>query len=487
MGIINLVTNFFNAHLGRHQNIDQLLIAKDIGRIKDQMTSKESEAINALKEYSIWTHDIMKRADKVIFDKNGNYVRTEKRWKLPISYPSFINEISLVFLYGRPVKWAQRSEDTDKAFSAFLDLIETTHFDSRLRQCKRLAGAETQSAMLFRVFKNSKGRPDVQIRVLAKSKADDIRVCWDQYENIASIGWGYYGKVGSKTIYNFDIYTPKIIYRCKQMDLGWEVIEEENLIGKIPFILFEQDKEWSGIEPMIEREEYVASRTADTNDYFADPIAILDADIIKNMPEKKEEAKLLITKNGQGVDNVAKYLTWDSAPESKKMEVEWLQKHILSKSFTPNIDFDNMKGLSNVSGKALKQMMILADIKASKHKETHDELLKRVTTLGLSIIGNVLNISLKAECERTKIGHEYQEPFAEDITEVVNNLVKLKDSELMSQEGAVELNPLVKDPQKELQRLKNEKKDAAKDRSDMFRSNDLQEVFKPEEKESQDR
>lgn len=101
-------------------------------------------------------------------------------------------------------------------------------------------------------------------------------------------------------------------------------------------ILFQQDKEWNGVETLIHREELIGSRTADTNDYFADPIAIMAADLIKNLPEKKEAAKLLVTNDPEGVDKAAKYLTWDSAPESKKQEIEWLQNHILS-SRSPRI------------------------------------------------------------------------------------------------------------------------------------------------------
>ena len=38
-------------------------------------------------------------------------------------------------------------------------------------------------------------------------------------------------------------------------------------------------------------------------------------------------------------------------------EYERLDKHILSKSFTPNIDFDNMKSLGNLSAKAIRKVM----------------------------------------------------------------------------------------------------------------------------------
>ena len=100
-------------------------------------------------------------------------------------------------------------------------------------------------------------------------------------------------------VYHFDIYTPNIIYRCTRKSIGWEVVEEVNFIGKIPLILFQQDKEWNGVETLIHREELIGSRTADTNDYFADPIAIMAADLIKNLPEKKEAAKLLVTNDSE--------------------------------------------------------------------------------------------------------------------------------------------------------------------------------------------
>lgn len=331
--------------------------------------------------------------------------------------------------------------------------------------------------MLFRVFRNNDGKPDVQIRVLARSKGDEIYARWDIYENLVSFSWGYYVKEDSaSTTYHFDIFTPEMIYRCKRVLTGWEVVAEENLIGKIPVILFQQAKEWTGVEPLIEREEYIGSRTADTNDYFSDPMFLIHEDIIKNMPEKGDENKTLRIR-GNNVDDVskyAKYLTWDSAPDSKQKEVEWLQKHILSKTFTPNIDFDNMKGLSNVSGKALKQMMLLADIKASRHKESHDELLDRTANLILAIIGNVLQVSLKAECDSTVIAHEFQEPFGEDIKEVIENIAKAKDADMLSTEGAVEMNPIIKDHKLELKRLEKEQEKSAQRQRDLFGQNQNQ-------------
>ena len=467
--LFDLFRNYLNALVGRNQEFEKLLAAKDISAVKERMGNRMDMAIAALKEYEVTSHEIMKREDKIITDKKGNFIRLEPVWKLPIPYQVYINEIALVFLYGRPVKWTQQSTGTDRAFQKFQDVIERTHFNSKLRQCKRIAGSETERAMLFRVFRDANDAPDVQIRVLAKSKGDEIYTRWDQYENLISIAWGYYVREQENSlVYHFDIYTPNIIYRCTRKSIGWEVVEEVNFIGKIPLILFQQDKEWNGVETLIHREELIGSRTADTNDYFADPIAIMAADLIKNLPEKKEAAKLLVTNDSEGVDKAAKYLTWDSAPESKKQEIEWLQNHILSKSFTPNISLDTLKSLSNLSGKALRTVMLLADIKAAKHKETHDELLSRTSSLITAIIGNVLDVQLKAECDNLKIGHEFQEPFGDDIAEALENIIKSLDGGIMATETGVELNPLVKDKKLEMERLKAEEEERAQKQQQIF-------------------
>ena len=242
---------------------------------------------------------------------------------------------------------------------------------------------------------------------------------------------------------------------------------EPNPIGKIPLIIFQQRKEWDGATNLIKREEYLGSHTADTNDYFADPYFVVNADIVKNMPKKGEEGKLLITKGDvQSISNVAGYVTWDNAPESKKEEIAWLQKHIMTKTFTP--DLESLKSISNVSYKTLRVMLMLAYIKADKTKEKHDELLDRTASLVLSIIGNVLDVSLKGECAKAMIQHQFQEPFAEDLTETLERIIKARDADIMSEETSVEQNPLVEDHNREKDRLAKEKEERSMVQRDIF-------------------
>ena len=127
MFLVDLFRNYVNALVGRNQEFEQLLAAKDISAVKEKMVSRVEFVMDALKEYITKEHQIMKREDKIITDKKGKFLRKEPVWKLPIPYPVFINEIALVFLFGRPVKWTQLSEGTDDAFKAYQDLGNQLH------------------------------------------------------------------------------------------------------------------------------------------------------------------------------------------------------------------------------------------------------------------------------------------------------------------------------------------------------------------------
>lgn len=467
MGFLDVLVNSFKAAMGKDQEFLQLLASKDITRAQDQMTDNTLAVLSNIREYDTDTHEIMFRPKKEIFDKNGNHVRWQDQWKLPIPYPPYINEIALVMLFGRPVKWKQKSQNTDNAYKAFLNLIKSTRFDSRIRQAKRLAGKEGESAILFHCYQDSNEKPNMLLKVLAKSLGDDIRYIKDQYGRLVAVGWGYYLKEGDNTVYHFDIFTSKVTYLCKKSSLGWEVIPKDNPIGKIQILLFQQNVEHKGVENLIKREEWVGSTTADVNDYFASPAVKASADILEALPEKQEVGKLY-TLQGEGSD--VSYLTWDAAPEAKEKEIDWLQQHILSKTFTPKIDWESMKGLSNISGKALEQLFLPATIKAEKNKEVYGEMMDRATNLFISAIANVLDISLKSECDNLIISHEFQKPFAEDITEAVERLAKAYESGGLSQESFVELNPLVEDNVIEMNRIRKEQGEKAERNrmSDMF-------------------
>ncbi|WP_304976263.1 hypothetical protein [uncultured Muribaculum sp.] len=117
MGLINAIQNEIKAAVGYQQSFSELLASKDVTRALSMMRDRSESAAKYRKEYEVSTHKVMDRQDRAVYDKKGNFLRWSKRNKIPIPYQIFINEISLVFLYGRPPKWSQGSEGTDEAFA----------------------------------------------------------------------------------------------------------------------------------------------------------------------------------------------------------------------------------------------------------------------------------------------------------------------------------------------------------------------------------
>ena len=457
MGFFNVVTNEVKAAVGYQQNFTDLLTNKDVGRALTFMYDSGAKALRNLEDYNIETHKVMKRMDKAVYDKKGNFLRWQKRWKIPIPYQKFINEIALVFLYGRPVKWIQKSENTDDAFNSYKEWMEKIRFDAAVREAKRIAGAEGTSAILWHCYKNDDGNPDLLLNVLGKSKDDDIFFMKDQYKRLVSFAWGYtLTDAGHKTIYHVDIYTKETIYRCTRQNMGWKVLIMMNPVHKIPVTLFEQEPECDGVQPMIERTETLSSVDADVNDRFANPAMVATAQVLNDLPKAEEEAKLYILKDGGEL----KYLTWDQASQSKKDEYDRLDKHIMSKTFTPDIDLDTLKGLGNISAKALNKIFLMAQIKADKRKETHDGYMNRVASLMCAILGNVLDYTHKAQYDALEIGHEFQQPFGEDVSDTLADVLKQYGAGALSLQSTVELSYLVKNSQMEMERIKQEQAEA---------------------------
>lgn len=453
MGLIQSITNEIKAAVGYQQSFTDLLAASDVSRAVAMMRSRAETSLLHLKEYEVSTHKVMEREDRPVYDKQGNFLRWSKRNKIPIPYQKYLNEISLVFLYGRPVKWSQLSDGTDEAYSAYKELMRKIRFDSVVREAKRAAGAEGCAAILYHVYRDKDNKPALLLKVLSKKENDDIYTLKDQYGRLRAFAWGYYlTEQGNRTIHHIDVYTAEMVYRCKRGNVGWDVAATPNPIGKIPVLLFEQEPEHADVQPLIEKVENSESVEADVIDRFANPAMVATAEILNSLPKSEEEAKLYILKNGGKVE----YLTWNDASESKRNQFERLDKHILSKSFTPNIDFDNMKSLGNLSAKAIRKVMLLAVIKAERHKERHDGYMNRHASLILAIMGNVLDYIHKSQYEALDLGHEFQEPFGDDVSEMLADVSKQFNDGAMSRETYIELSYLIKDARTEIERIKQE-------------------------------
>lgn len=436
MSIINEIVLYLQNKIkngtGIERNLHELLTSRDIDKAKRLFQDRDRDVLKAIEEYNVNTHKVMSRRDKYRKGQEPYIVQ-----KLPRAWQRYINEVALFFLLAKPIIWNEvdPTNETEAAFKAYKDFLKQTRFHVTIREAKRLAGAETESAKIYHLYQDN-GVAKVKVMVISKSQNYTLRPMFDQFKNMVAFGYGYFLNEGGNTVEHFDILTPDYIYRCKKRAIGWEVNISRNPIGKIPAIYYKQPKEWEGVERRIERDEEVDSKTGDTNNYFADPIAKVTADVAKSLPQGEDTGKLIQL---IGKDSVFEYVSPPTATEMKDGEKKVLRESILSDTFTPDFSFENMKGTGTLSGEAIKRALILGYIKRDNRMEIYDELVDREKNIILAIMANVTNISMKESILKLNISHEFAEPFDEDTDKRWSAIGSAYSDGVMSLETAIKL------------------------------------------------
>jgi SPP1 family phage portal protein len=184
-------------------------------------------------------------------------------------------------------------------------------------------------------------------------------------------------KTANDKIEHVDIYTDTYIFKFQKEGTGWLMTEKTpHSYGKIPIIYYHQDRpEWADVQSVINRLETLLSNFADTNDYNGSPILVAKG-TIKGFSAKGERGKVLEL---QGENSDIKYVTWQQAPESIKLEIETDLDFIYTCTQTPNISFKEMKGLgASPSGVAFDRILMDAHLAAqNKLDDTYGECAQR--------------------------------------------------------------------------------------------------------------
>lgn len=463
--IFNAIRNKTLNSLGVERDLMKLIEDKDISRAESMMQNRDTEVCEAIQEYNPETHEVNKRRDKKRKDREPYRVQ-----KLPRTRQRYINEIELFFLLANPILWKNKDGMSDNAFKAFNDFLRDTRFNATMRKAKRLAGAETESAKVYHIYKED-GAPRVKVLVISKSKGYKLRPLFDQYENLIAFGYGYYLKEGGNSIEHFDIQTPEYIFRCRHGALGWEVEASGNPTGKINVIYYRQNKAWDGLQRRIDREEYIDSKAADTNNYFADPKVKATADVVQSLADPATVGEVIqMTGSESSID----YLAPPEYSSMKDSEKKDLHDSILFDTFTPDFSYENMKGMGTLSGEALKRALILGYIKRDNLKEVYDEMVDREKNLIISIMSNVTHPELSAELGRMVLEHSFAEPFNDDKDKQWTAITSLYRGGLISLETAVTMLAVTDAPQDEIEKIKSEKQENMENQMRMSQNNSRQ-------------
>lgn len=435
--------------VGTKRTLHEYLEKGNVGAALSLLVNRDKDVDKALREYNPELHDVMNRRNKAI-EGDSPYI-TEK---LPRRREVYINEIELAFLLGNPIKW-KKAEGDDDAYKLFLDYLKNTYFNSKIRRCKRYAGAETMSAILFHFHRTDGGKIGVDEFVAARQTGYRIRYMHDHYGNLQVLAVGYYINDGRRTREKWDILTAEMNYECINagITLGWDVQRYPNPTGKINGILFLQEKSWAGPERRMRREEMLDSRVGDVNNYFSDPMAMATADVIENLPNRDKPGKLLQL---TGKDSRFEYLNPPQDAATRQSEKKDLNDSILFDTFTPDLSFEKMKGMGTLSGDAIRNSLIIGYIKRANRMDIYEELIARYSHVVIAVLKQ-LHPEMAEKLDTLKVDFEFSDLFPDKRDELWNGIGSLYSSGVISLETAVQLLSLTDAPDEEIRRIREQK------------------------------
>lgn len=439
------------------QTLVDLIDKKDINTVKGKFNNRAAIVDKSLLEWETDTHEIMNRQDKVLDD--GTKVH---QWKLALSYQKKIVQSAMAFLFGKPVKIKQESTGTDDIYDTLMKLRKQMRMPSKDQENCRYMKSETESAKLFVPFRNGEmlkedlakaGLVSVKCILLSKSQGDELYTLFDQYKVLQAFGRGYKTKEDDKEIDHFDIYTAEWLYYCVNRSGSWDVDKQKNLIGKIPVVYYSQDQsEWHDVQPLIYRRETLTSKRADNNDYSGDAILVVEGEA-QSLPDKKDTGKVVQVSTGGKVY----YLYPQMAIDLVKDEKEDLKYLIHYLTDTPDLSMENMATMGQDSGKALEMRFFGALLKAMGQYEYFQEMIDRENSILKAFIGKVIDISKANQVDKLELSYEFGNPLPDNFADLVDMLSTATGGKpIMSQQTAVEQNPLITDAVSENEKLKEE-------------------------------
>lgn len=414
-------------------------------------------------------HDInskVKRPDKMVTkDVNGEEVKAiEPVARVALALQKLIVKRAASFLFGNEVVVLSGNMNLSKTEEAALEALkkilssnkEKSHNKELARElfkCTEVAevwqsiGAENADRYGF----NSPIK--IKSQILSPGRGDKLFPLFDDYGDMIAFSREWRRNENGKDVTYFETYTSDEWVVWKQDGSTWsEESRTPNTIGKIPVVYARQDDpEWSDVQNIIDRLEKLLSNFADTIDYHASPTVKVKGKIV-NFSSKGEAGKIIELENEADAD----YMSWDQAPDAVKLEIENNLRMIFSLTQTPDISFESVKGIGNITGIALKLLFLDAHLKVEDKKEIFDPFLTRRYNILKAYLG-VMNNGMKSSADSLDLSPDIVPYMIGDDQALIEMLsTATGQKQILSRKSAVSILGWVKDTESEIKEIEEE-------------------------------
>jgi len=483
-----------------YEDLKTLITEKPVGEVINELQNGRNRALPAtdsfIKQLDPKLHDVMNaalRPDKKVFleddnedndpnvisvtgvdEKTGKKYRIEKVARVAIALQKKITNMAAAFTFGNPVILnAEPEENTKEAdvLKSVKKVLVKNKTKSLNRRLARILFSSTEVAEIWYIQEGTeentqygfKTKSKLKVAVLNPLLGDKLYPYFDETGDMVAFSREYTveDEQKKKTKY-FESYTAEQHFLWKFTKEAWEVVEgfpKKNAIGKIPVIYAQQaNVEWADVQNLIDRLEKLLSNFADTNDYHASPKIFVEGEVV-GFAKKGDSGGII-----QGeVGSKAYYLSWNHAPESVKLEIETLLKLIHSISQTPDVSFDNVKGIGAISGVALQLLFMDALLKVMDKCEIFDDYLQRRISVIQAFLKKMnVEAGFSAACDSLTIEPEITPYMIKDEQALVNLLMQANGQKAVaSRKTSVQILGWADDTEAEIKQIEEEENAAA--------------------------
>ena len=399
-----------------------------------------------------------------------------KAVRIPINFPKKIVTTATAFEVGKPVTLIPSAESD---LTKLIDQIwKSNRLNAAIQKLITIKKTETQAAIQFYIldldpmsrfgkvlkfFGFGEQKKEIKAKILDNTSGK-MTPYFDGSGNMIAFMWEYLTKEGDKSVNNVQIWDAKNVHNLDDSSGSMKYADKGMLLhgfDRIPIVYASQDEpEWFDVKELIDRMETSLSKLGGSNDYSAYPLLMLFGEVT-NLPDKDDDGKVLLfpmkkDDEGKYVNGRAEFLTASNATESIKLELENLKGFIYSISQTPDLSFDNVKGLGTVSVVALKLLFLDAMIKAMSNEGENRTMIERIINIIISGISVTTNTKMSTEAASLYYDIIFNSIIPDDLQTASEIITSLRTAGLISKQTAIKLLDLVEDPKAELELIKSE-------------------------------
>lgn len=453
--------------------IAEILAMTDTKKMIEELKKRPStpDIATYVKEYDHLQHEVMNtesRPDKQILEgttieEGGDGIKTriEKVARIALAIQKLIVKRSAAFVFGNPVKFQAQPEGKvqDELFGGVKKILSAVKINSFNRRLARELFKATEVAECWYPVESRNtqygfdSKFKLRVALFSPMNGDELYPLYDELGDLVAFSRAYSKAEGTETLKYFETWTADRYMQWQELKTGWEQLKDvTNVVGKIPVIYASQEAtEWADAQVLIDRLEKLLSNFADTNDYHASP-KIFVTGTVNGFSKKGESGAIIEGENGSD----AKYLAWQFAPESVKLEIATLLNLIYTLTQTPDISFESVRGIGAISGVALELLFMDAHLKVQDKMEVFDAYLQRRVNLLKAFCGK-MNTKFEKEIDNLIIEPIVTPYIIGDKKTMVDTLsIANGGKPVISQRTGVMLAGLVDDVDAELKAIQDE-------------------------------